>query len=420
MVPTAQIIRVIVVDDVSSTLEDVTRLISFDREIEVIGTARNGFEALELARALRPDIVLMDVNMPEMDGVQAAGAISSELPGVAVVMMSVQSEADYLRSAMSAGARDYLVKPFSPDDAVATIKRAHRLEADRSHLVSQTSGGPKGRVVAVFSGKGGVGKTTVSVNLAASLAGAGQSVTLVDLDLQFGDVAMMLDMVPRRSIVDVSMVGDAVDFSTLTSCLDSYHGARMKKPIRTLAAPSRPEQAEYVKPVHVEACLRLLRELSPVTVVDTCHTLDDVTLSVLDQADDIVMITTPELPTIKNVRLSLDLMSGLGYRTEGIHLVVNRADSDGSISIKEVEKAVGMRVCATIPRDERLAITAANRGVPFVISNPRAEISLAMGRLASYLIPGQEPATAKSAPDKQAMGIGNLIGNIRRPKAVRE
>jgi DNA-binding NarL/FixJ family response regulator len=106
-------IGVLIVDDISDTRENLSKLLMFERDIEVVGTAGSGPEALEVARKLYPDVVLMDINMPEMDGIKAAELMSSDMPGIGIIMMSVQGEQDYLRRAMLAGAREFLVKPFS-------------------------------------------------------------------------------------------------------------------------------------------------------------------------------------------------------------------------------------------------------------------------------------------------------------------
>src|SRR6476619_3803362 len=124
-------IGVLIVDDIADTRENFSKLLMFERDIEVIGTAGSGPEAIEVCRKLRPDVVLMDINMPEMDGIKTAEILSSELPAIGIIMMSVQSEQDYLRRAMLAGAREFLVKPCSGDDLIRSIRHVYRLEASK-------------------------------------------------------------------------------------------------------------------------------------------------------------------------------------------------------------------------------------------------------------------------------------------------
>ena len=161
-----------------------------------------------MATALRPDIVLMDINMPGMDGIPATEKLAAEVPTTAVVMMSVQGEADYLRRSMLAGAREFLVKPFSSDELTASIRQVWTREKEKlsrfAPVVAAPAAGPAGTgepamVVAVFSPKGGVGRTTISVNLAVAAAQAGKKVCLVDASFQFGDVGVLLNLNPATS-----------------------------------------------------------------------------------------------------------------------------------------------------------------------------------------------------------------------------
>jgi pilus assembly protein CpaE len=172
-------IRVVIVDDIPETREHLTKLLGFEPDIEVVGAAASGIEALEMASRLQPDVVLMDINMPGMDGIATTEQLSANVPTTAIVMMSVQGEADYLRRSMLAGAREFLVKPFSSDELVASIRQVHQRERDKvSRMIERPvhangSGGDHrapGRIVSVFSPKGGVGRTTIAVNLAVAAA----------------------------------------------------------------------------------------------------------------------------------------------------------------------------------------------------------------------------------------------------------
>src|SRR5438876_9336722 len=196
-------IKVLIVDDITSTLDNLQKLLSFEPDIQVMATAVNGKEGVEQAKKLAPDIVLMDVNMPIMDGIQATETLAQEVPGSPVIIMSVQGERDYLRRAMQAGAREYLIKPFSHDELVAAIRRVYQLEDKKGTYAppvapSQSDGAQRtrpGEIMLLFSGKGGVGKTLLAVNLAVGLASETKArVALVDLDLQFGDAGLMLHL----------------------------------------------------------------------------------------------------------------------------------------------------------------------------------------------------------------------------------
>jgi pilus assembly protein CpaE len=206
------LIRLLIVDDIASTRDNLRKLLGFEEDIEVIGTAGDGKQGLEEAHRLLPDIVLTDVNMPIMDGIQLTERLAQELPASPVIIMSVQGERDYLRRAMQAGAREYLIKPFSHDELVAAIRRVHQLEEKKGTFARAVApdgtAAPRaaalGEVIVLFSGKGGVGKTMLATNLSVALAVETDSrVALVDLDLQFGDIGVMLNLDHSRSITDI-------------------------------------------------------------------------------------------------------------------------------------------------------------------------------------------------------------------------
>src|SRR5690242_5882273 len=190
-------IKVLIVDDIPETRDHLSKLLGFESDVEVVGAAAGGPEAIEMANALKPDVVLMDINMPGMDGITATEKLAADVPTSAVVMMSVQGEADYLRRSMLAGAREFLVKPFSADELTASIRQVYSREREKqSRYVPAATAAPsngtvdgdhQANVVALFSPKGGVGRTTIAVNLAVAAATLGQRVALVDASFQFGD-----------------------------------------------------------------------------------------------------------------------------------------------------------------------------------------------------------------------------------------
>jgi DNA-binding NarL/FixJ family response regulator/mRNA-degrading endonuclease RelE of RelBE toxin-antitoxin system/catechol 2,3-dioxygenase-like lactoylglutathione lyase family enzyme len=116
-------IRLLIVDDLAETRENIRQLLFFEPDIEVVGSATHGEEAIQMVTERRPDIVLMDLLLPGLDGITATERILQQMPSTKVIMMSVLGEADVFRRAMMAGAREFLVKPFSADELVSSIRR---------------------------------------------------------------------------------------------------------------------------------------------------------------------------------------------------------------------------------------------------------------------------------------------------------
>jgi len=394
-------IKVLVVDDIPETRDHLAKLLGFEADFDVVGVAASGAEAIERAVALLPDIVLMDINMPDMDGIAATELLAAKCPTAAVVMMSVQGEADYLRRSMLAGAREFLVKPFSSDELAASIRQVWTRERDKqsrmaTSVAAATSRGAPGveagTVVAVFSPKGGVGRTTIAVNLAVAAASlGGRKVALMDGSFQFGDVGVLLNLSPKNnSIADLAPALEAGESESMETFLISHSSG-----VRVLLAPPSPEQAERVTAVHAKRAIEQLRASHDLVVVDCTATFSETTIAILDEADVILTLLSLEITSIKNMRLFLEVAEQLGYSSSKVRLVLNRADSTLGIRVADVEHSIGRKVDHTIISDGRSVVYALNRGVPFFLSNREAQVSQDILRLATAIVgPGSMAASA--------------------------
>ena len=422
----ADTIRVLIVDDIPETRDHLTKLLGFESDIDVVGSAASGGEAITLATSLTPDVVLMDINMPDMDGIAATELLARAVPTASVVMMSVQGEADYLRRSMLAGAREFLVKPFSSDELTASIRQVYSREREKVNFMAAaapavtapaatgtSNGAPKGSgggepgiVVAVFSPKGGVGRTTVAVNLAVAAATElGKKVVLIDGSFQFGDVGVLLNLNPKnKSIAD--LVPELEQAGNDVESIDTFvinHSAG----IRVLLAPPSPEMAELITPSGIRRIIETLRKTHDLVVVDCTAFFNDTTLAILDSADTILTMLSLEITSIKNMRLFLEVADQLGYEAGKVRLVLNRADSALGIRVADVEHSIGRKVDDTIVSDGRSVVYALNRGVPFFLSNREAQVSQDILRLAkavtgerAHVAAGADP---RKAPQKKSL-----------------
>ncbi|HEY3310476.1 MAG TPA: response regulator [Anaerolineales bacterium] len=384
--------RVLVVDDVSETRENIRKLLQFESDIDVVGTARSGREAVQLSEELKPDVILMDINMPDMDGILATEMIRQRNPIAQIVILSVQGDPNYMRRAMLAGARDFLTKPPMADELISAVRRAGEMaRQERAKSVqtisaaSMTSipvagpGSPsEGRIIMVYSPKGGTGVTTVAVNLAVTLNNDETRVVLVDGNLQFGDVAIFLNEHGKNTILDLAPRSEELDPDVVDGVMIKHASSGL----RILAAPARPEHAENVKSDQFSRVLKYLRQIYPYVVVDTSHHLDDITLSVLDACDMLVLVVTQDIPAVKNVRLFLDLMKTIGVSRERVCFVMNKYDKRISITPERVGENLKQPVVGVIPLDEKVVIPSVNRGVPFMIDNKTQPIARTIFSLA--------------------------------------
>jgi pilus assembly protein CpaE len=372
-------IRVLIVDDVAETRENVRKLLQFEPDLEVVSAARTGREAIQLSQETKPDVVLMDINMPDMDGIAATEAIRQKMPFVQVVILSVQGDQNYMRRAMLVGARDFLTKPPMPDELITAIRGAGKVAREERHKASQalvaaeSSTGTtvvagiatQGKIVMIYSPKGGAGCTTLAVNLAIALHNEETRTALVDANLQFGDVAVFLNEQGKNSVLDLAPRADELDPEIVEEVMIKHAASGL----HILAAPPRPENAEKVSSDQFTKLLRYLRQMYAYVVVDTCSYLTDITLSVLDLADVVVLVTTQDIPSIKDGRLFLDLMLTLNIPVEKIAFIMNRFDKRIAITPEKVGENLKQEVLAVIPLDEPTVIPAVNRGVPFMLDN---------------------------------------------------
>jgi len=407
-------IRILVVDDIAETRENLAKLIGFESDMVIAASAEGGQQAVELAKRVRPDVILMDINMPGMDGITATEIIANTVPESPIIMMSVQGEQDYLRRSMLAGAREFLVKPFSADELVNAIRHVHEIEKVKRSRYAQAGppqragsagaadpagGSARGKIITFFSPKGGVGRTTIATNLAVALhQSTSQPVCLVDGSLPFGDVAVILNISPKaKTIADLVGAFDQVDAEVMESVLVTHSTG-----IKVLLAPPTPEAAELITGANIKKVLETLRENYAYVVVDTWPSFQEQVLTMLDVADVILTLMTLEITSLKNVRVFMEIVEKLGYDEQKVQLVANRNDSSGGIKASDVESSLARKIPHTIVSDGRALVLAVNRGVPFVISHRDSQVARDIFTLAGKLSGSDDPAAAGLPSQKAA------------------
>jgi pilus assembly protein CpaE len=343
----------------------------------------------------RPEeyVVVLGPHVDVARALTIADSLRLTRPSTSVVLVRDDVDAMVMREAMQAGVRD--VVPSGDLDAItAAVERAYDL-----YVALRGPGGAihTGRIVTVFSPKGGVGKTTMAVNLALALADRGaRKVCLVDLDLAFGDVAITLQLFPNHSIEHAIGSEDSLDAPMLDSLLTRHRDSLM-----VLAAPSHPDVRDRVSGTLVSRVLRGLREQFDFIVVDTAPAFDDQTLTALEETDECVVVATLDVPTLKNVKMALETLETLNIAPGHRHLLLNRADDRVGLGAEKVEAILGMPVATSIPTSLDIA-AATNAGTPILTADPGHASSAAVRQLAAQLT--GEPVSPVATADRPSTG----------------
>ncbi len=409
-------IRVVIVDDIAETRENIRKLLQFEPDVEVVGVARTGREAIDISKDVKPDVLLMDINMPDMDGIAATEIIRKTVPFAQIIILSIQNDPNYMRRAMLAGARDFLTKPPTIDELNSAIRRAGAMAHEERLKVPQVSGAQVarpggsyplgsviagGKVVTFYSPKGGSGCTTLATNLAVCLNNEDTSVVIVDANLQFGDVAVFLNEQGKFSILDLAPRADELDPEIVNSVTIRHS----QSGIKILAAPMKPEQSDLVTGEQFSKIIRFLRTMFSYIIIDTASALQNITASAINNSDLLILLTTQDIPSIKNSRLFLDETDALGFDRKRIIFVMNKFDKRIGITPEKVSENLKQEISTVIPFEERV-IVSVNRGIPFLLVDKSRPLSRSILALAEVVRKRISEIESQSEPELISKGNG--------------
>lgn len=387
--------------------------------LEIVGESDNGEEGLRIVREINPTIVVVDSSLAgaQPDGLPVAEQVTVQCPTTDVVMVSEQgTDGLFLRKAMLAGVRQVLPKPYDASDLVEIIKLVADIGEKKKESLARVIGEKEEEVLSsklltVFSTKGGVGRTLFAVNLAVALKKmTGKKVCLVDADLQFGDVAIMMHLQPKNTIAGLAR--EIADSGTLEDeVLDAHLVTHEASGLRVLTAPLRPDEADLVKGPHIDTILRKLKEKYHYVVVDTPSFLSDTVLTALEISDNILVLLTMELPTLKSGKLMMEIMQTFGYGEEKVKIILNREVPDGPFKKADIEQTLSHEITATIPSDGAAVMPAVNEGEPFFLRASDSKISMAMRDVVKIFAASDVVGDGAQATQKKSGGLlGGLFG----------
>ena len=335
------------------------------------------------------DLIVVGPNVSMAVAAEVAETYRLRRPFLGVVLLRRRIEVSTMTEALRAGVREVVMA----DDVEALVGACKRSMAVSEQLRNVDSGDPtggRGKIILVFSSKGGCGKTTVSTNLAAALAGHGDgsSVCLVDFDLETGDVAIALQMDPTRTISDALGMQGGLDERAMSSLVVPY-----KANMDCLLAPTKPSDAEFVSAALAGEILRVLSEMYDYVVIDSPPAFTDVVLKSFDMADSYILLTTLDMPALKNLKVTLDTLDNLGFPRTKWQVVLNRGGSRVGLSAGDIERTVGVPISVEIPSSVEVPLRL-NEGVTVFEANPRHIVGKAFQELADK----QRRSTTVKAP----------------------
>ena len=366
-----------------------------DRMIALLGGGGTPFNSLdELGGRLTgavPVVVIMGPSSANTTELEKAERLIRSHPALGAILVTEELTTNLLQQALRAGVRDVLTINGEATQLPGAVQRVavsldshstrrHVDTADPVH--SDNSAGPLGEIITVFSTKGGAGKSVVACNLAIALAQrTGEAVCLVDADLQFGDVAVMLKLAPHHTIVDAVASIDRLDAALLESLLVTHE----QSGVRVLPAPLEPAFADQVGAGEMVAIVEKLRTLAKYVVVDTPAYFNDVVLGLVEISDTVALIAGMDIPNIKNVKIGLQTLRLLNTPQEKLMLVLNRSNSKVKLDIGEVERTLQVKADALVPSDV-LIPQSVNKGVPVVLHSPKSPVAKSIYTLADLVI----------------------------------
>ena len=383
-----QPITLVVLSTALDNFKEMRTALTSDSRLQLLAGG-NDAEQLhgEIVR-LKPAAAIIALGESPDQAIKLIQKLHQECPGTALISAAHSASGELILQSLRAGAREFLHLPINPEELKTVFDRITDISTPKDEAPKK-----RGRMIAVFSSKGGCGTSFIATNLAAANS---ESTVLVDLNLQAGDLPLYLGVDPKYSMAEIvenrSRLDEALIMSFVTPCTSK---------LSLLAAPKQADSADEIEPEHVFEILQRLRQSFDYVILDPQHTFDSITLAALDQADEIVMVLSLDIPAIRSTQRALEIFDRLGYSRKKVRVVVNRWSKQIDLDLRQVEKFLGEPVIGFVPSDYQTTVNSINLGTPLVKSDPGSKIAQEIRRIAQKLndgavVPHEEPQPRKS------------------------
>ncbi len=395
-------IKVLLAMESGETRSIIGDILNITDDIFLIGEMEKADEALAMIQKYNPDVILAGERLGDMDGYIFCDTITSADPFQGIILLSEYPNEEVFRKAMRSGIKEVIKTPVKSIELINTIYRVYDLKdrlmgskakhytADWEELNLPEQNSNKATTISVFSTKGGVGKTTIAVNLAVSLVQNMKKVALIDLDLYAGDIALTMNVTPKRRIVDIANDINRLDMDLLESYM-----VRHPSGVMILAAPFNTEHADYISDVYIEKILNILSAEYDYIIIDCANYFYDAVTVALRHSSVILLVTTMDILSIKNLKNAISSLENLNQPRAKMRLVLNEYIRGVGLSLDDVETTLGLPVAMAIPIDKQAAITSINQGIPLITGQRKTKIAKAMNSLANILMQDQNQGKAQ-------------------------
>lgn len=378
-------IHLMLVSKQEPVLASLRELLQADEELRILAEAPGGDAALEAVENASPELLLIHSGGSDTDAVNLAERVILRKPRTFVVLLVQELTLEVMQAAAAAGCHNVIPFPEDGREFCGYLRRIYNAESGRIAALNTNQRVVwASKVITVYGAKGGLGKTSMAVNLAIKLAEMGRKVALLDLDLQFGDVHIFMDADPRETISDLVQDMGSPDIDGVRSYMTVHPSG-----VHLLCAPKSPEYADMVSGERIQSLLGLLRSYYDYVIIDTASNFADATLAALEASTTILFLTGLDISILKNSKVAMGILESLGQKKK-VRTIINRAVEVSSITIADVQRIVDAPILARVPSDYLVAVAALNRGQPFVQSAPKSKLSLAVSDIAEKLDSGAD------------------------------
>jgi pilus assembly protein CpaE len=373
---TTQPITFVVLSTGLDNFNEIRAALSADSRAKLLSGGNDVEQLYDQVVSFKPSAAIISLGTDSDQAIKLIQRLNTEFPKTAIISSAHETSADLILQSLRAGAREFLRLPIHAAELATVLDRISELCAGQVEATQKK----KGRMTAVFSSKGGCGTSFIATNLAAS---ATVRTVLVDLNLEVGDLPLFLGVKPKRSIADMVVHPGCLDANLISACVTPY-----SENLDLVAAPKELDPIDKIEQAHVLEVLERLRECYDYTVLDPRHTFDPITLTALDQSDEVILVLTLDIPAIRSAQRALQIFDRVGCPRRKVRIVVNHWRKQADVNLREVEKLFDEPIFGCLSSDYQTVVNSINLGIPLVLSNSRSDISREIKRFSQALSGG--------------------------------